>query len=517
MGQACEGMCQDENPDIKPKNQVAIPACLQARVTPPKPDGPPKQDVHSDLAHEEPMSGLNGTGEQQHGLSPLQEHTIQIFFFPTIVWRHGHPAVDTKVLNGQLQHLQIEPFTENIQLTTRLFPGTTSATSVLFSKILERVDLAEKIEVFLNQRRDPDTLRQLPAQVGDPPKTMGKDGEKLSTAEFMELGARNGWQWLSEWQPDCSWLWQPGNANLDPDGWRFAASWQGEWDAHDAGARTALKRKRLFRVQIHTISTQQQSPAAADLSTSVHTPTIGEQQADVSHLFVDTPSTQEADTPIAGSVPLLQGGTPFDEAEAEAESQRRQEAAAEKKAEEERMIAEEQAAAARAEARQHKREAEMERVAASLKEVRRASAGGADAPPATELLADEPTEAQAEAPTEAQAEASVLSEPEEIAAAAEGARLEDLLEQMTGPETIVAAEGNRSLEQMLEEVIEGAGPIMLEEKVVGAPATPIKSSPTEPIAASEEVALVEEEQVAVADTHAAAKPKKKKGSKKKKR
>ena len=116
---------------------------------------------------------------------------------------------------------------------------------------------------------------------------------------------------------------------------------------------------------------------------------------------------------------------------------------------------------------------------------------------------------------EVQAEAPASSEPEEMAAAAEGAKLEDLLEQMTGPETIVAAAGNTSLEQMLEEVIEGAGPIMLEEKVDGAPATPIKPSPTEPAAASDEVAPVKEEQVAVADTDAAAKPKKKKGKKKK--
>ena len=58
------------------------------------------------------------------------------------------------------------------------------------------------------------------------------------------------------------------------------------------------------------------------------------------------------------------------------------ESAAEKKAEEDRMIAEEQYAAARAEARQRTREAEMERVAASLKEVRRASSG-AESPPTT--------------------------------------------------------------------------------------------------------------------------------------
>ena len=56
-------------------------------------------------------------------------------------------------------------------------------------------------------------------------------------------------------------------------------------------------------------------------------------------------------------------------AEVKAELHLRAQSAAEKEADKDRMIAEEQAAAARAEPRQRKREAEMERVAASLKKV----------------------------------------------------------------------------------------------------------------------------------------------------
>ena len=68
----------------------------------------------------------------------------------------------------------------------------------------------------------------------------------------------------------------------------------------------------------------------------------------------------------------------------------------EKKAEEDRMIAEEQYAAARAEARQRTREAEMERVAASLKEVQCAlsptskeKTAGTDIATAIEATADD--------------------------------------------------------------------------------------------------------------------------------
>lgn len=241
MGSLCSSsLCTNHEANIRPNN-ITIPESLKNAIA---------EDNKS----------------RAKTLTPGEESILQVCFQPAIIFQSDRPMVDPGRLSGILSELGIfENEAWNTYLDVALTPsrkrsvrGLNKHAHQLFEMILDRVESAEKIEAFKNERRDPFTLQRTEAREGDPPRYTDPDGREMSAADFSRPGLHNGWQWLSDWTPDLGWCWTEG-AGADRDGWRYSNSWDSilsdpqasaGWQLEDLGMQTPLRRRKLFRVQV---------------------------------------------------------------------------------------------------------------------------------------------------------------------------------------------------------------------------------------------------------------------------
>lgn len=187
------------------------------------------------------------------------ELIIQQFFLPAVVFRDHRAVCDPERLSGMLNQIGIVEDTPwDTYLDVAISPsqkrsvrGVNKQAGLLFKMILDRVESVELMQAFVNERRDPMNLSNKLRFHGDPPKYTDDQGREMSSADFSRPGLHNGWQWLSEWQPDLGWQWRSGDSNPCDKGWRYSDTWDPlEWTLEDGGSATPLRRRKLFRVQL---------------------------------------------------------------------------------------------------------------------------------------------------------------------------------------------------------------------------------------------------------------------------